>query len=470
MHTTMAASPTALDHDATRFEDVLVTRTIRALEESGPLEDTQELREAARQASTREHQVIERARVLGRRIGLLDDLKRLAAVARLVAVACALGVAGLTWILVGTVLGEGRRINVVMAWIGVLGPHFISLLVWIAAVLAPRSMGIASLSSGLGGLALRAASRPSWAGSHAPALVREGTEMVREARLLPWAFGAINHGIWAVSFGVLLGVLYLAFAFHAYQLTWESTILSRAFFVDFIGATARPAELLRLPGADVRTLTPGDASANPQLAFWLMYCVLLYGVLPRLLLALWSRWKWARAKDTVRVDFIDPYYRRLFHRLDQLAEPVIVDPERAPADTSTIPATAARNVAGGPPVWITFELPPDLFWHAGEGTAVERVAGDSQGRQQLIDRLARAPAARAIVVCNGASSPDRGTARFLRDTSAHAGAVALLLVEPSGDPPLHAALWTAWLRDTGLGHLPVFTQLAAAREWGAAAA
>ena len=52
MHTEMRADSTALEHDTSRFEDTLVTRTIRAIEESGPLEDTQELREAARQAST----------------------------------------------------------------------------------------------------------------------------------------------------------------------------------------------------------------------------------------------------------------------------------------------------------------------------------------------------------------------------------------------------------------------------------
>ena len=74
-------------------------------------------------------------------------------------------------------------------------------------------------------------------------------------------------------------------ALRSYQLTWESTILPQAFFVDFIGATGRPAELLGLPRAAVRTLTPGDASANPTLAFWLIYCVLLYGLVPRLLLA-----------------------------------------------------------------------------------------------------------------------------------------------------------------------------------------
>jgi hypothetical protein len=47
-----------LDKDETRFDDVLVTRTLRTVEEGGPLEDAQELRDAAKRAPTRERQVI----------------------------------------------------------------------------------------------------------------------------------------------------------------------------------------------------------------------------------------------------------------------------------------------------------------------------------------------------------------------------------------------------------------------------
>lgn len=463
-------SPAPLDAGSTRFRDTLVTRTIRSLEESGPLEDTQELREAAGRAPTREGQVVARAHALARRIGLLVDLDRLAAISRFMLVACALGVAALTWMLVSAVLGEGRRINVVMAWLGVLGPHLLSVLIWGLAALAPASGVLAYVSRGLGGLALWASSRPKWAGSHAPALADEATQMLREARALPWAFGLVNHGIWAAAFGVLLLVLYVAFAFRAYQLTWESTILSQAFFVDFIGTTGRPAALLGLPGADAAATGAADAAASGPLALWLMYCVLLYGLVPRLLLAAWSGWRWTQARNTLRIDFADPYYRRLFHRLDSLGTSVIVDPERAPPDGPSPPSAAGPGGAGGPPVWIAFELPPDLPWHAGGETPVEQVTGDSAGRQRVIDRLLRVPASRAVVVCSGATSPDRGTARFLRDAGGHAGAVAVLLVESPGDPRFHPQLWVDWLQACGLGHLPVFTRPEAARAWADASA
>jgi hypothetical protein len=307
-----------------------------------------------------------------------------------------------------------------------------------------------------------------WAGSHTPALVRQGTELVRERRLLPWAFGLANHAIWATSFAALMVVLYVQFAARSYQLTWETTILSQQALTDFIRATGRPAALLGLPQSELRPLAPGDVLLNRQLAFWLIYCVLLYGLVPRLLLALWCRWKWARAREEFSIDFADPYFRRHFQRLDQLTEPEIVDGDHLPARASPLPAAAQPTASVGPPVWIAFELPPEIQWTGDDGITVMTVTGDSEGRQRVVDRLARTRAARAVIVCNGASSPDRGTARFLRDIAAQSGATALLLVAPGSDMSLRTALWTAWLRDVGSGAMPVFADIAAARNWQAA--
>lgn len=460
-----AAATTAPNPAPNRFADILVTRTIRAIEESGPLEDASELRDAARQGTTREEQVIARARALARRIGLQHDLERMRTMARLSVGLLALVVVWLTWLLVSTVFGEGRRINVVLAWIGVLGPSVSTLLVWLVAVMAPRSAGAGLLAEGLGGIALRLFSRPRWAGSHAPVLAREGMALVREAGLLPWAFGVINHAIWALAFVALTGVLYLMFAARAYELTWETTILPESSFVDFIRTTGQPAAMLGLPHADPVGLVPGAPSVSVHLAYWLMYCVLLYGLLPRLVLALVSRWKWSRGKAGLRLDMSEPYYRRLSQRFDQLAAPVIVDAERLHADAVHAPTMPGAAAVDGPPVWIAFELPPELSWRPGDGVATVDVPGDSDSRHALIDRLARSPAARAVVACNAASSPDRGTARFLRDVSSRVGAMALLLVVPEGHTNARAAVWTAWLRDAGLGQAPLFEQVADARRW-----
>lgn len=293
--------------------------------------------------------------------------------------------------------------------------------------------------------------------------------MLRETRLLPWAFGVVNHGIWALSFVGLTGVLYVMFALRSYQLIWESTILSESAFVGFIAASGRPAEILGLPGADFHGGTSGGALASPQLAFWLMYCVLLYGLVPRLFLGLWSWRKWMRSRDQLRLDLTDPYYRRLLQRIDRLSQPVIVDADETPADVSGSPAGPRSTKPSGPSVWIAFELPSGLAWRRDDGLAAIEVAGDSEGRHRVIDRLLREPASRAVVVCNGSSSPDRGTARFLRDVSAHVGAVALLLVAPTEKAASRTALWSAWLQDCGLGRMPVFEHLGSALDWQASA-
>ncbi len=462
---------TTSDQRRTRFGDVLTAYAIRAVEREGPLDDAQAMREAARTATTREQQVIERARILAERIGLADDMRRLAAAGPLVALAAALVVMLLTWALLTSVVSDGRQINVVTAFFGVLGPHLASLLVWGLALLRPGSAGlVGQLGRGIGGLAMwLAASRLRLGGRHGPELVREGTEMLRTERLLPWAFGLANHGIWAAAFGLLFPMLLFLFAFRAYQLSWETTILSRDFFIEFIAQTNRLPAALHLPSIDMEALrAPGGPGVDRGLAMWLAGCVLVYGLVPRVLLFAVSLAVWRRRRSSFRLDASDAYFRKLFNRFDRLGASSVVDAER-PASAGDRPArTHATSIASGEPVWIAFELPPEVEWPPagsvpGDGPH-ERIAGDSAERQRVIERLARQPAARVVVACDGATSPDRGTARFLRDVAAHAGATALLLVERGGRA-IDSGQWTDWAAASGLGDVPVFTDVDAAGAW-----
>ena len=62
---------------------------------------------------------------------------------------------------------------------------------------------------------------------------------------------------------------------------------------------------------------------------------------------------------------------------------------------------------------------------------------------------------RVLIGCRAASSPDRGTERFLRDVLALCGECRLWLL---GTPPDPAARlrWQTWLADAGLGELDEF--------------
>ena len=81
-----------------------------------------------------------------------------------------------------------------------------------------------------------------------------------------------------------------------------------------------------------------------------------------------------------------------------------------------------------------------------------RIDGSAGQRRELLDMLARVRPRRVRIGCRAASTPDRGTERFLREVMALCGECRLWLL---GDPVDAAARlrWQAWLADAGLGEL-----------------
>ncbi len=80
-----------------------------------------------------------------------------------------------------------------------------------------------------------------------------------------------------------------------------------------------------------------------------------------------------------------------------------------------------------------------------------RIDGSAAQRAPLLDSLARARPARVVVACHAASSPDRGTERFLREVQAHCGECRLWLVGDEATP----GRWQRWVTDADLGGIAV---------------
>jgi hypothetical protein len=100
------------------------------------------------------------------------------------------------------------------------------------------------------------------------------------------------------------------------------------------------------------------------------------------------------------------------------------------------------------------------------------LAGSSTERQTVLATLRQRRPAALLLVCHGASSPDRGTERFVRACAAEAGACCILLVTAEGAAPqaAHIDRWTAWLTRTGLAKegVALWTDGLAAEQWLAA--
>ena len=180
----------------------------------------------------------------------------------------------------------------------------------------------------------------------------------------------------------------------------------------------------------------------------------------------------------------DPYVRRIVQRLDALEPPPqVIDPEhRATAAAAPAPALGPPGAPGSLAV-IGFELPPEQAWPApglpptpAGSAAPLRVSGSTGERQQALGQLAATRPESLLLVVHAPSSPDRGTARFVREAARHAGRVALWPVAaaaPSAAGEGASAVaeapaiarWQRWLQSEGFSALALVPSAPAATNW-----
>jgi len=450
------------------FQDATITEAVQLVEEAGPLDDAQAVREAAALRADGGGRLVERARILGQRIGLQDELARARAWAPwvLLALVALIVLAGLT--LAGSVVGGGeRRINVVVALTSLLGLHLLTLLLWLFGLLVP--LGSFNASFGWLWLALTARVAGGKRGQ-AALLLRAVTRLLARARLLPWALGFVSHAIWSLSFAVVLAALLFGLAFRSYTLSWETTILDPVFFVRGVQLLGEAPGWLGFPVPDAQAVLSPLAAASGQRAWalWLTGCLVVYGLLPRLFFALLCALVWQARKKALQPDLSQPYYRRLLARFEAMTPRQIVD-----ADPGRLPHGAATGLAAGETadalMAIGFELPDELPWPPAALDAtraqVLRIDGSAGARRELLDTLARLRPRRVLVGCNAASSPDRGTERFLREVASLSSECRLWLLGDHATPETRQR-WHAWLAGAGLESIAASdTTEAALRGW-----
>ncbi len=459
--------------NASHAARVLMAETVRLVESQGPLDDMQALRVLAGGAEegqgSREGWLLSRAWTLGQRLGLVTQLERwrgLAAATLLILVGVVLlGALAAA----GSVVHGGRTLNAVAAFFSLLGLHGLTLALWLVGLVAPwPSSGGVLGRLWLEGMARLSKGRPKALDAVPASLLQASIGLLRRERLAPWLFGWISHTVWALSFVAMLAVLWFAFSFQAYRLTWETTILGPDFFVRFVRATGWLPGWLGFAVPDTATLLAPAASTADQRAWawWLIGCVAVYGLLPRAVLAVvcWARWR--RRVRALRLDTADPYYRGLLARRDALRQRAQVVDAEAPWHAA--PRAASAHLPGRGAALVGFELPPELPWPPLEMSSAaiwsRRIAGTSQERTEVLESLRQRLPARLLITCHAASSPDRGTARFVREAVDSASACGLLLAgvpSSAGD----AARWADWLRAADLAQIEILSTPADAAAW-----
>lgn len=444
----------------TRFREVLLAEAIAALDSDGtPLADADELAAAHQAHGTLDARIAERAWRLARREGLMADLAALQRRLPWLLLAGTALVAASAYAILAAVVGEGRSINVVMAFASLLGLHGAALLLWLLALLrGSRGGGLPQSLLALAARRLSPARRR---------LLQAAEAVTARSGLAPWAFGLASHVMWLLAFAVVATGLWIAFAFHAFRLGWETTILGPDAFLDFVRVTSWLPEKLGFPAAAAAWQSDvAPIERHRLLAWWLIGCTLAYGLLPRLLLAPLCALVWRRRARHVALDPAAPWVRRLASRFDRLDATTIVDAD--PGRTAHVASASAAPLPSGPLALVGFELPPEVPWptepFAAAAVWTRRLEGREDERQALADTVAAESPGRLLVAVDGAASPDRGTGHVLRSLGPQDRAIGLLLLERPGRRS-EAKRWRTWLRDEDLAAITLLPDAQTARRW-----
>lgn len=442
------SSPNILDR-------LWLTEAVRLREEhAGPLDDAEANRQARAQGGELTELIEYRALWLARRDGLIEALRHWRQGARLAGFALIL-LALLTGAgLALAALGDGvRPVNVFWALGSLLGLNLLTLLGWLLGFFFAGDAGGA-----LGRLwhwLSEKLARDARAVQLAPALLT----LLGQRRLGRWLLGLGVHGLWLVAMTSAVVTLLALLATRRYGFVWETTILGEGTFISLtqalgalpslVGFSVPDIDQIRASGA----LGDGAYDARQRWAGWLVGVVLIYGLLPRLLLALFSYWRWQRGRAQLCLDLHLPAYRLLGERLQPPIEHLgISDP--APTQLPVTRAGAQLDGSEGA-VLVAIELDQTQPWPPTLPPSVidAGVLDDREQRRRLLDQLTRFPPQRLAIACDPRRSTDRGTLALIGELSRCATETRVwLLPAPPGDILDSDRLedWTQALEELGL--------------------
>lgn len=430
--------------ELTPLQNLWLTETVRLREEhAGPLDDLEANRLARAAGGDLPGRIQRRALWLAERDGLRAALQHWLQGARLALVLLVIlalvSGAGLAC----AALGQAP-VNVFWALGSLLGLNLILLLSWALGLLFAGEQGAT-----LGRLWLwlsEKLARDAKAAQLAPALLL----MLQRKKLNRWALGTLINGLWLLAMLSALLVLLMLMATRRYGFVWETTILGADTFISMTQALgALPALLgFNVPTAEMIRASGGAAldieSARQAWATWLVGVLVVYGVLPRLLLALVCFWRWNSGKAALRLDLNLPGYAQLRERLMPTSERLgVTDPE--PAQLHRVESAVGEHASEGA-LLVAIELDDQHAWPPALPKNVSNagILDSRESRNKLLEQLSRFPPARLAIACDPRRSPDRGSLALIAELARNAAATRVWLLQAPAGQALDAARLGDW--------------------------
>jgi hypothetical protein len=456
------------------LRDYWTAETLRLREALwGPLEDAMEVRRARSEGRDFEQRVLIRARYLAQREKLDQLIQQWLQGSRLALTAlCLVAVLAGAGAALGA-LGDGSRpVNLLLALVALLGLNSLSFLFWLLSFAVGTPSGGTWLGESWLWLTRKLARGPD-----AALLPRALMELLNRGKALRWLLGGVSHALWSIALGSLLLTMLGILSARRYSFNWETTLLSPDAFVAITTTLGwLPAQLgFAMPSAAIIRASDGlqqlPESAQALWSSWLIACVVVYGLLPRLACLILSLGVTKARLGAISLDPGLPGYAELRDRLSPVSENAGIDAPQAPAFQAHIRQGQYAYPPSDQPLLVGIELPPDRPWPPPGLPVTVADLGVVESRSQrrkLLDDLQARPTQRMLMACDAQQTPDRGVVALLADLAGMAADshVALLgLAAPDTVHGTRAAIWQDKLLAAGFSTEQIHTDLAPALDW-----
>lgn len=245
-------------------------------------------------------------------------------------------------------------------------------------------------------------------------------------------------------------ILLTLLATRRYGFVWETTILGADTFVAVTQALGTLPALLgfNVPSAEMIRAS-GDAAVNIERArqawaAWLVGVLLVYGLLPRLILALLCLWRWKRGRAALRLDLNLPGYSQLRERLMPSSERLGVN-DAAPDHLHAVIGGVSEQDSNGA-LLVAIELDGQHLWPPKLPANVSNagILDSRESRHKLLEQLTRFPPARLAIACDPRRSPDRGSLALIAELARSASAARVWLLQAPPGQALDAERLGDW--------------------------
>lgn len=402
----------------------------------GPIEDAVEVRRVRAAGGTLDERVLRRAELLAEREGWVSMQQRLVHLGRL-----SLGALMLLFVVLGAGVGIGAlkaaegRVNILFALVALLAVPTMSLLFWCGAFLMSAGSN-AQPGFGLSRFWIWLCKR--WVkGPDASLLITALIGFSSRQKLSRWALSAINHILWLLALSAAVVSVLALLAAKRYYFSWETTLLSADTFVKlvqglgvlpgFIGFVT-PSEFLIRQSDGLQWVA---LSAQVQWSSWLVGCVIVYGVLPRLLALIWCGLAYNKHYAQRHIEHQLQGLIELDERLMPKNEYVGID---AGAGADQVPVAEVKPIRPASTVstlCVGIELAADQSWPPVVWPENWQDAGlvDSRDqRSQLLARLATHSFEHLVLCVDAEQTPDRGVVAWLAELATYSAYCTIYVI------------------------------------------